>query len=267
MDFGLRLFFGMVGGAAVGFVAHRARSLTGGGAVAAALIGMAAVTAGWSWAILLISYFVSSTLLSRLGRQRKQERTKGMLEKPGPRDMQQVLANGFVFLFAASAAAFELGPVGLWMAIGAGGLAASAADTWATEIGTLVGQNPRSILTGQPLRVGQSGGITVAGSLASVAGSAFVALVIAIAGWPGSLVLPVAVGGLAGALSDSLLGATLQQRRWCDACEQATEMFIHKCGAVTRQVGGLAFIENDAVNLSATAVGAVMAALLFILVS
>jgi uncharacterized protein (TIGR00297 family) len=263
MDFSLRLFYGMIGGAAVGFVSHRARSLTAGGSIAAALIGMAAVAAGWSWALLLILYFVSSTLLSRLGRQKKHERTTGVLEKPGPRDAQQVMANGFVFFYAAWSAAFGIGSPHVWMAIGAGSLAASAADTWATEIGTLVGHPPRSILNGRPLRVGQSGGVSVAGSLASIAGAAFVAAVVAIAGWPGSLVLPVVLGGLAGSVADSFMGATVQQHRWCDACEQGTEMFIHRCGAVTRHVGGLTFIENDAVNLAATAVGAAVGALVF----
>lgn len=263
VDFGLRLFFGMIAGALVGVAAHRARSLTGGGAAMAAIIGMAAVAAGWDWATLLIVYFVSSTLLSRKGRATKLQRTSGIIEKPGPRDAQQVLANGFVFLCAASAAALDLGPRDVWMALGAGSLAASAADTWATEVGTLVGQTPRSILTGRPLRVGQSGGITMAGSLASLAGALLVAIVILASGWPRPMATAVIVGGLAGSLADSIIGATIQQRRWCDACEKPTEMFIHTCGAVTRHVGGTVFIENDAVNLMANALGAAVAALVF----
>jgi len=263
VDFSLRLFIGMIAGTVVGIAANRARSLTNGGAVAAAIIGTAAVAAGWDWATVLILYFVSSSVLSRMGRERKLQQTSGVIEKPGPRDMQQVLANGFVFLFASSAAAFDLGPRDIWLAIGAGSLAASAADTWATEIGTLVGQTPRSVLGGRPLRIGESGGITVAGSLASVAGALFVAAVLVVAGVSALLAAAVVVGGIVGSLADSFIGATIQQRRWCDACEKPTEMFIHKCGAVTRQVGGVTFIENDAVNLMANSIGAGVAALLF----
>ena len=149
------------------------------------------------------------------------------------------------------------------MAIAAGGLAASAADTWATEIGTMVGQTPRSILDGRRLMVGQSGGVTLAGTVGAVAGSSFVAAVVAGAEWPRGLWLPVAAGGIAGALADSVIGATVQQRRWCDACEKPTEMQIHRCGAASRQVGGARFIENDGVNLMATAVGAGIAAAWF----
>src|SRR6185436_401790 len=98
---------------------------------------------------------------------------------------------------------------------------------------------------------------------ASVAGAGFVAAVLVIAGVSAVLVAAVVVGGIVGSLADSLIGATIQQRRWCDACEQPTEMFIHKCGAVTRQVSGVTFIENDAVNLMANAIGAIVAALLF----
>jgi uncharacterized protein (TIGR00297 family) len=263
VDFGLRLFIGMIAGALVGLAAHRARSLTGGGAAMAAITGTAAVAAGWDWAVLLIVYFISSTALSRIGRATKLQRTAGIIEKPGPRDGRQVLANGFVFLCAALAAAFGSGPRDVWMAVGAGSLAASAADTWATEIGTLVGQTPRSILNGRPLQVGQSGGVTTAGSLASLAGAILIAALVLIAGWSGTVALAVIAGGLAGSLSDSLIGATIQQRRWCDACEKPTEMFIHKCSAVTRHVGGAMFIENDAVNLMANTIGGGIAALLF----
>jgi uncharacterized membrane protein len=72
----------------------------------------------------------------------------------------------------------------------------------------------------------------------------------------------VAIGGAAGAMADSLLGATLQERRWCDACALATERRVHDCGTRTRLAGGLAWMDNDAVNLLATLTGAVVAATL-----
>jgi uncharacterized protein (TIGR00297 family) len=259
VDFGLRFLIGLVAAACVGVAAHRARALSGGGAATAALIGTAAVAAGWDWAAMLILYFVSSTLLSRAGRERKLQRTSGVIEKPGPRDSMQVMANGVVFLVAASFAAFGVGRLDLAMAAGAGALAASAADTWATEVGTLVGQVPRSIVNGRPLAVGESGGVTLAGSLASIGGASFIATVAVAAGWPGRVAGAIVAAGIAGSVGDSILGRTLQERRWCDACGKATEMVLHKCGAVTRRVGGIGFIENDAVNFLATAIGAAVA--------
>jgi uncharacterized protein (TIGR00297 family) len=244
-------FYLVVGGFVV-LVAWRAGSLSASGAIAAALVGTAAAAAGGPWVALLLVYFVSSTLLSRVGRSRKLERTAGMIAKAGARDAWQVLSNGLVFGLAAAASVW-LTPTEMWLVIGTGALAASAADTWATEVGTLVGGTPRSILTGRGLPVGASGGVTIAGLLASVAGAAvvtyFSGLTPRYIGW-------VILAGVVGALSDSIAGALVQKRLWCDACGKATEMQIHTCGSTTRRVGGLAFVENDAVNLLATMVGA-----------
>jgi uncharacterized protein (TIGR00297 family) len=181
-----------------------------------------------------------------------------MIAKPGARDARQVLSNGLVFGLAATASLLDAQPE-RWLVIGAGALAASAADTWATEVGTLVGGVPRSILTGRTLPIGTSGGVTVAGLLASIAGAALVA---AVANLPLRYFALLVPAGVVGALADSLAGAVLQRRLWCDACGKATEMSIHTCGIPSRRIGGLAFVENDAVNLLATAVGAAVAFLM-----
>jgi uncharacterized membrane protein len=138
-------------------------------------------------------------------------------------------------------------------------LAASAADTWATEIGTLVGQTPRSILTFRPMAVGESGGVTIVGWIAALSGAAFVAGLAAFVGLGRAAFPFVVLGGVAGAAADSIVGAAIQRRSWCDACGRATEMRVHDCGAATRHTGGLAWLENDGVNLIATVTGAVVA--------
>lgn len=247
----------VVGGLVV-LIAWRAGSLSSSGAIAAALIGTAAAAAGGRWVALLLVYFVSSSVLSRIGRARKLQRTAGMIAKPGARDARQVLSNGLIFGLAAAAHVVDA-HAELWLVIGAGALAASAADTWATEVGMLGGGVPRSILTGRPLPVGTSGGVTVAGVLASIAGAA---LVTAFANLPLRYFALLIAAGVAGALADSLAGAVLQRRLWCDACGKATEMSIHTCGNPARRIGGLSFVENDAVNLLATVVGAAVAFLL-----
>jgi uncharacterized protein (TIGR00297 family) len=257
-----RILVGAILASVIALVARRARSLSGTGAAAAAVTGTAAVAAGWDWAVILLAYFVSSSLLSRWGRRRKAEQTTGMVAKPGPRDAAQVMSNGLPFLIAAT------GHVGGFLdathaqLIAAGSLAASAADTWATEVGTLRGGIPRSILTWRPLRVGESGGVSIPGTVASIAGAIFVALVALGAAWSRSIVLPVAIGGVAGSIADSVLGASLQRRNWCDACGVLTEMDPHNCGTATRRAAGIPFLENDAVNLAATVTGSIVALLL-----
>ena len=241
------------------FVARRTRTLSTSGAVAAAVVGTVAIAAGWSWGILLLSFFVSASGLSKVGERRKADRVGPILEKGGERDARQVLANGGVY--AVAALGHILLPSPLWYAMGAGALAASASDTWATEVGTLAGGEPISIISGKRVPVGTSGGVSFAGTIAGVAGSLFIAVVATLANWPVAFAA-VALGGIAGGLADSLLGGTLQARRWCDLCAKGTERAVHDCGMPTRPAGGLAGFDNDWLNAVCASVGALTALLL-----
>jgi len=239
--------------------ARRMRSLSTSGSWAAAVVGTLALTAGWGWGIILFSFFASGSALSKLGERRKADLIGSIVEKGGERDAVQVLANGGVF--AAAALAHSLFPSPVWMAIGSGALAASAADTWATELGTLAGGTPISVISGKRVPPGTSGGITFVGTVAAIAGAIFIAVVTALANWPVPFTA-ITVGGVAGALADSILGATIQTRRWCDLCAESTERLVHRCGTTTRPVGGLAGFDNDSVNTVCSAVGALVALLL-----
>jgi len=260
----LRILLGALVAALIAFVARRARSLSTTGALAAVTIGTVAAAAGVGWAVLLILYFASSTALSRLGRVEKERRTATVVEKGGERDAAQVFANGLVFLIAAVGMCVD--PRARWLAFGAGALAASAADTWATEIGTLYGGQPRSILTGRRLAPGTSGGVSFAGTAASVAGALFVTLVMLAGNTSNdtrvSLAWAVFFGGVVGSLADSLFGATIQSRRWCETCRRETERQRHDCGTTTTAKRGLAWLDNDVVNFLSTVVGGLLAAAL-----
>src|SRR3954469_35884 len=156
-----RVLAGGSRGPVVALAAHRAGSLSRSGAVAATVIGTAAVSAGWAWGALLIIYFVASSLLSRFRSREKAARTKGMVEKGGQRDATQVMANGGVFALCAVAGALSPAPFSFILATGAlCALSAATADTWATEIGTLFGGTPRSVLTFQNVAAGTSGGVS-----------------------------------------------------------------------------------------------------------
>lgn len=237
----------------IALTAWRLRSLTGSGALAAWVAGTVAMGAGWDWGILLILYFVLSTLLSRFKRAEKMSRAGGRTEKPGARDAAQVASNGGWFVF--SALFYWISPDVLWECIGAGALAASAADTWATEIGSLARTLPRSIVTSKPVPVGTSGGVTFIGTVAGVAGALFVAAVVAAFAWPSVTFAAAAAGGVVGSLVDSVLGATVQARFWCVSCGVETERQLHDCGTTTTLRGGLRRLNNDGVNALATAAG------------
>lgn len=245
---------------AIAAAARRARTLSTSGAIAAAGAGIAAVGAGWEWGALLVLFFVTGSALSHAGAARKAARTASVVEKGSERDAMQVLANGGVFGIAAIA--HLLAPSSATLAVGAGALAAAAADTFATEIGVLARGPARSITSGRVVPAGTSGGVTWLGTLASVIGAATISLAALAMGWPSRVALAAFAGGIAGSLVDSLLGATLQARRRCPRCDAPTERRVHDCGTATRPDGGLARLDNDGVNLACTAAGGLCAALL-----
>ena len=244
---------------AISLIARRARALSVSGAIAAGIIGILAVLAGSTWAVLLVLYFSSASALSRLGAERKEERTHDTIEKGGERDAWQVLANGAVFAAAAAFAVVLPQRDAQWMALAAGVLAASASDTWATEIGTLYGGTPRSIVGFERVPPGMSGGITVAGTLGALAGATFIAVASLALSWPPRVAIGAFVGGVIGSTVDSILGATLQSRRWCSHCNRVTEREFHDCGTPTYRTGGIAWLNNDAVNFTSGLVGGLVA--------
>ena len=253
----VRAVTGLAIAGGIALAARGTRSLSVGGAVAALVTGTVCIAAGWPWGIVLIAFFVASSALSRWRAGVKAARTEGIVAKGGERDAVQVLANGGVF--AACAALSLLVPWDGWLVLGAGAIAAATADTWATEIGVLSTTMPRSILNGRPVPPGTSGGITLLGTAASLAGAAFIAVLVWLVGWSGAAVAGALAGGIAGSAADSLLGASLQAHRWCPACSAATEREVHTCGTRTRAARGISWLDNDAVNALAGVAGALVA--------
>jgi uncharacterized protein (TIGR00297 family) len=242
----------------IAIIAKSRRTLSTTGAIAAIVVATASSVAGWSWAWMLIAFFISSTLLSKTGENKKRALTEDIVEKGGDRDAWQVLANGGIF--AAGALMSVVHPSRLWWAAGAGAIGTAIADTWATEIGTLSDQTPISITSGKSVPAGTSGGITTAGMLGGIAGALGMALLAILLGWNTRIATAAIVGGIAGLLIDSILGATLQERRWCEQCHRGTERAIHGCGTVTVHSGGIHWLSNDVVNLASSIGGALMGA-------
>ncbi len=257
----------------VAFLGYRARALTVDGALAALLVGGTVFGfGGVAWAILLVLFFASSSALSFVARDNTRKQTAAeTFEKGGTRDAGQVLANGGVAFLVALLSPFVPGGLALCAFVGA--LAAATADTWATEIGVLSRVRPRLITTWKPVAPGTSGGVTLLGSTASVAGAFLIGasagllgLLFRLPAGFGALLVAGLLGGTAGSLADSLAGATIQASYWCPHCEKPTESKRHSCGTPTRLVQGLRYVNNDAVNVSATAVGAIMGAVVSALV-
>ncbi len=268
------LLIGIILALAISYAAYRAGSLSKSGMAGAMLLGSIVFgLGGLNWSVLLLGFFISSSGLSRLWKQRKLK-FEEKFSKGSQRDIWQVAANGGISgVFVLLQLAFP-GAVWPWFAF-AGSLAAANADTWATELGVLSRKAPRSITTWKVVAPGTSGGISLAGSAAALAGSALIALLGA-AAWPYAeglsfsrlllLLGAVTAGGFLGSLADSLLGATLQAVYTCPRCQKETERHpFHTCGEQTRRLRGMPWLNNDWVNTACTLVGALAALLLSLL--
>jgi len=266
-----RLAIGLVLSITVSWVAHRKQSLSTSGVVGAVLTGTTIFgLGGFAWGGLLIAFFVLSSLLSKFRESRKQEIAE-KFAKGSRRDLGQVLANAGVGALIAIASAATRAPL-LYFAF-TGAIAAVNADTWATEVGVLARRPPRLITSRRTVQAGTSGGITILGTLAALAGSATIgivaALFLALNEQPldpraaAVLVAASALGGMSGAMFDSLLGATKQAIYYAHGRQKETERPIDPDGSPNEHIRGWRWLSNDWVNFLSSLVGAAAAALLW----
>jgi uncharacterized membrane protein len=202
-----RLALGLGISCLIGLVAYRRGSLSRSGVLGAILTGTTIFGfGGWTAGILLVAFFVSSSLLSHFKQNSAQkQRAAEMFDKGGQRDIWQALANGGaaalfavaywliglsdevrqisvyeeanrgVGAIAVDVIAVQYAPIPLAAMLGA--LATVTADTWATELGVLNKTRPRLITDlSKIVEPGTSGGITSLGIITALLGSVFIAL-------------------------------------------------------------------------------------------
>ena len=266
----MHLLLGLILGVVIAWAARRLKTLSRSGAYAAAISGgLIFGLGGFPWATLLLTFFISSSALSRAFASRKASLNE-KFSKGSQRDWGQVLANGGLGAGLAVAHAFLPGQTWLWVAF-AGAMAAVNADTWATELGVLNPSLPRLLTTWRQVERGSSGAISLSGSLAALAGAGLVAL-LAYLFIPAIGFVPIWVGatlgGAGGAFFDSLLGATVQAIYWCPNCKKETERHPrHTCGTETSQMRGWSWLDNDWVNFGASLAGALLSLVFYNLLS
>ena len=232
------------------------KSLNLSGMIAATIMGTITFgLGGWPATFVLLFFFISSSLLSKLIRRNKTS-TSEKYSKGSQRDAVQVLANGGVGTLLVIVHYFFPDISWVWPAYVAS-FAAVTADTWATELGVLSHHPPILITNGKIVEPGTSGGITLTGTLSSFIGS----LLIGTSGiilWPGLIELGPAIialtiislAGLIGSLVDSLIGATIQGIYTCPKCKKETEQHpYHTCGSKTYLHRGKKWFNNDLVNV------------------
>jgi len=277
------LAIGAVLAAVVAGAGLATEALTGRGALAAWGVGALVFGLGGpAWALLVILFFLSSSLVSRW-RDDIKAKPSAVFAKGSRRDAGQVLANGAVAALLAVAHLFFPEAAPLFAAF-VGALAAVTADTWATEVGLLSDAPPVLITSGEPVERGTSGGVTVLGTVAATAGATLIGVAAAVLfaareaiefgifdarmldfGPDALRLLPIAaVAGLASAAFDSFLGATVQGVYYSDSLQRETERSRDAQGDPHPLVRGRRWITNDVVNVAASVCGAGVAWVLYV---
>ena len=169
-----------------------------------------------------------------------------------------MLANSVPFL--ACAVVYALSGASWFLVIAAGALAASTADTWASEVGVHSKRPPVNIVTREPMERGLSGGVSPLGLGATVASSVLSALLAVflfrVFGFDVPTDFPaflfVALCGVVGSVVDSMLGALVQAKYRAPGADGIEGPLVdaspRRDAAGYTLASGYAWVTNDAVN-------------------
>ncbi|WP_160714831.1 DUF92 domain-containing protein [Chitinophaga solisilvae] len=217
----------------------KARKLSLPAALTAGLIGILIFAgAGYPGIVLLAVFFVLGTWATS-----HQKEKKVMLEADGPEPQQrkpgQVLANGGVAALMAVAALADPPHRHIYLLMLAASMASATADTLSSELGMVYGRRHFNILTWKKEARGLDGVISLEGTLLGALGALIIALLYAaLISTAGAWY--VLVAGIAGNFMDSVLGATLERKKFinndivnsCNTLFAAlTALFIYWCCA------------------------------------
>lgn len=189
---------------AIALVALGVRLLETPGVAAAWVLGTVTLGFGTWRAYLLLWLFLGvGTAVTRL---RRADKRRHGLEDEGRRGAGHVLANGSLCLVGSLVYGLTGGQAVLAPVLVAGGLAAALADTMASEIGKAYGRTAYALPSLRRVAPGTEGAVSVAGTLAGLAGSAIIAMAAVRSGFlaPGWF-LPLVAGGFLAMLLEGLL--------------------------------------------------------------
>ncbi len=235
----------------IGMASYKLAAADLSGALAGVLSGLLMILfGGIGWFVLLLVFFFLGTLFTKY--KYADKCALGAAQpKEGSRGYRNVFGNCLIpLIFVVAYGAIgsinipylgELDKAVLIIGY-LGSMATATADTLASEVGSTYKGQPRMITTLKKVNAGTDGAVSALGEAAAFFGSVSIAAVAVLLGvvgpgvWP-AIILTV-VGGFLGTNFDSVLGATLQRRKW---------------------------LTNEGVNFFATMAGGVISILLYYL--
>ena len=239
----------------IGF-AYKKRALTLLGVVAAVAVDLAiSASLGNFGFITLATFFVGGIAADKFKKKRKKAKQNDKRTHECRRAVQ-VISNGIA---AAIAAVLFLATQNkLFVVAFVAAMAEALADTVASGIGSS-SSRVYDIARFRRCEPGLSGGVSLSGTLSSLAASLLLPLV-AIAF--GTLTLTesaiAAAAAFVGVMIDSILGSLIQAKYRCTVCGRIVERREH-CDATATRISGISLVNNDAVNLISNIITAAVA--------
>ena len=236
--------------------ALKKKALTVDGIIAAIVLDIViSLSLGNFGFTLLLAFFGLGIVADKIKRRYKKSRQN--IEKRGDyRNYIQVLSNGLMPAICALIYAFTSNRI--FIVAFAASLAEALADTVASGIGAISGK-AYDICRFKPCAPGISGGVSFIGTLSSFVGSLIIAMLTLAFGEANlAEAILITACGFLGAIFDSIMGSLIQVKYKCSVCNSITETTEH-CGNTTVKHSGIAFVNNDFVNLMGTISSAVLA--------
>ncbi|KAL0117308.1 hypothetical protein PUN28_010275 [Cardiocondyla obscurior] len=247
----------------------RKKSLDISGAILGFLMGFVLTLSSFAHLVALMAFFVTGSKVTKF-RSMQKKKLEADFKEGGQRNWIQVLCNGgmatqLALLYLLDAGSGER-PIDFdkeyrssWLSVGIiGAFACCNGDTWASEIGTVIGtSDPFLITTRRKVPKGTNGGVSWIGLICSVIGGFVVGLFyyimilntvdtavlqLAAPQWP--ILVVAAFGGLFGSVLDSILGATLQ---YSGVDEKGN--IVERQGKGVKHICGRQILDNHSVNL------------------
>ncbi len=234
--------------------AYYKQSLTKSGMYAAIVVGcVISFSLSFFGLIVLGAFFISSSLIGKVV-----QGSGDTFELKGEkRDAAQVLANGG--WAAVCALLYGLTDAAGWLFAFVATISAANSDTWASVAGRLSRSKPRHFLTFDRLEHGQSGGMTIIGTVGAMLGAIFISII----AWSFNLlfltfeitvyfVVFTSLVGFVAQYIDTIIGGTFQVLYRCSVCGNVTEKGVH-CYHPSVKIRGIHFFTNDVTNHVCTA--------------